>query len=58
MSLKDDPFLNISNGIMNPYIKEWKENGKKVIGYYCTYIPEEVFHAAGLLPLRIRATGS
>jgi len=29
-----------------------------VIGYYCTYIPEELLHAAGLLPYRIRATGN
>lgn len=58
MSLKEDSFLKISNGIMNPYIKQWKESGKKVMGYYCTYIPEEILHAAGILPFRIRATGS
>ncbi len=58
MSLKDAPFLNISNGIMNPHVKEWRGEGKKVIGYYCTYIPEERLHAGGLLPFRITATGS
>ena len=54
--LDNDPFLAISNTITNPYIEEWKNNNKKVIGYYCTYLPEELFHAAGLLPFRIRAT--
>ncbi len=58
MSLRDDPFLKISDSIMNPYIKEWQEIGKKVIGFYCTYLPEELLHAANLLPFRIRATGN
>jgi len=58
MSLKNDKYLNISNSIMNPYIEEWKKNNKKIIGYYCTYFPEELLHAAGLLPFRIRATGN
>ena len=57
MTLTNDKFLNISNSIKNSYIEEWKNNKKKVLGYYCTYIPEELFYAAGLLPYRIRATG-
>ena len=57
MSLTNDKFLNISNSIKNSYLEEWKKNKKKVLGYYCTYIPEELFYAAGLLPYRIRATG-
>jgi bzd-type benzoyl-CoA reductase N subunit len=32
---------------------EWKKAGKKVIGWLCTYVPEEVIHAAGVLPVRI-----
>lgn len=58
MSLEEDPFLNISNSIKNPYILEWQNSNKKVLGYYCTYIPEELLHAADLLPFRIRATGT
>jgi bzd-type benzoyl-CoA reductase N subunit len=34
-------------------IMEWKKAGKKVIGWLCTYVPEEVIHAAGVLPVRI-----
>jgi benzoyl-CoA reductase/2-hydroxyglutaryl-CoA dehydratase subunit BcrC/BadD/HgdB len=57
MKLQDDQFLKTSNTIINPYILEWQKNNKKVIGHYCTYIPEELLHAADLLPFRIRATG-
>lgn len=31
----------------------WKKEGKKVIGVLCCYVPEEVIHAAGMLPWRI-----
>ncbi|MFX1587116.1 MAG: 2-hydroxyacyl-CoA dehydratase subunit D [Promethearchaeota archaeon] len=58
MILDNDPFLNISNSISNSYIDEWQKSNKKVVGYYCTYIPEELLHAADLLPFRIRATGT
>ena len=58
MSLKNDQFLQISDSITNPYIKEWLADGKKVLGYYCTYIPDELLYAANLLPYRIRATGN
>jgi benzoyl-CoA reductase subunit C len=34
-------------------ILEHKAQGKKVIGWLCTYVPEEVIHAAGALPIRI-----
>jgi len=36
------------------YAKQWKEdNGGKVMGYFCTYVPEEILYAAGVLPVRI-----
>jgi len=31
--------------------------GKKVIGSFCSYTPEELIHAAGFLPLRMNARG-
>ncbi len=30
-----------------------KQQGKKVFGWLCTYAPEEILHAAGILPIRI-----
>ena len=36
------------------YAKKWKEHtGGKVIGYFCTYVPEEILYAANILPVRI-----
>lgn len=36
------------------YAKAWKERtGGKVMGYFCTYVPEEILYAAGILPVRI-----
>lgn len=34
-------------------IQEYKRQGKKVFGWLCTYVPEEIIHAAGALPIRI-----
>ena len=34
-------------------IEAWKEQGKKVVGWVCIYVPEEIIHAAGMLPFRI-----
>lgn len=42
---------------MNPYVEEWKGQGKPAVGYICSYIPREVIHAAGILPYRIGARG-
>lgn len=36
------------------YAKDWqKRTGGKVLGYFCTYAPEEIMYAAGILPVRI-----
>jgi len=36
------------------YAREWKaRTGGKVLGYFCTYVPEEIVYAAGVLPVRI-----
>jgi benzoyl-CoA reductase/2-hydroxyglutaryl-CoA dehydratase subunit BcrC/BadD/HgdB len=51
-------FVEASEAIMNPEIQEWKERGGRVIGFFCSAVPEELFSAAGLLPFRMRGTGS
>lgn len=43
--------------ISNASVKAWKAQGKKVIGTICCHVPEEIIHAAGMLPVRVRATG-
>ncbi len=42
--------------IDNAYIESWKQKGGKVVGTVCCHIPEEIIHAAGMLPVRIRGT--
>ncbi|TAL37029.1 MAG: 2-hydroxyacyl-CoA dehydratase [Spirochaetes bacterium] len=51
----------IFNKVVNDpyaYAKDWKaRTGGKVVGYFCSYAPEEIIHAAGALPFRIFGTG-
>jgi benzoyl-CoA reductase subunit C len=36
------------------YAKYWKDKtGGQVLGYFCTYVPEEICYAADILPVRI-----
>lgn len=36
------------------YQKAYKERtGKKIVGYFCTYSPEELYYAADILPVRL-----
>ena len=53
-----EDFGRVAASLNNPYIERWKHKGGKVVGYYCTYVPVEIIHAAGMLPFRMRATGS
>jgi benzoyl-CoA reductase/2-hydroxyglutaryl-CoA dehydratase subunit BcrC/BadD/HgdB len=34
-------------------IMKAKEKGAKVVGYFCPYVPVELIHAAGMIPLRL-----
>jgi benzoyl-CoA reductase subunit C len=46
--------------VENPgeYARGWKkDNGQPVIGYFCSYAPEEIMLAAGCLPYRIFGSG-
>jgi benzoyl-CoA reductase/2-hydroxyglutaryl-CoA dehydratase subunit BcrC/BadD/HgdB len=42
----------------NDYVAEWRAGGGRVVGFFCAHAPEELLWAAGLLPLRMRGTGS
>ena len=49
-----DRFREINNAFpKTAQILEHKSQGKQVFGWLCTYVPEEVIHAAGILPVRI-----
>ena len=47
--------LKEATQLTNPWINSWKNEGKKVLGYFCSYIPEEIIYAADILPIRVRA---
>jgi len=48
----------IVNTTENSHVKKWKESGKPVIGYPCTFVPDEIIYAADILPFRLRGTGT
>jgi len=52
-----EKFAAAAGGIMNPSVAAWKQQGGKVMGYTCSFVPEELLIAAGLMPFRIRGTG-
>ncbi|MEJ2352170.1 MAG: 2-hydroxyacyl-CoA dehydratase family protein [Anaerolineales bacterium] len=37
-----------------PTVQRWREAGGKVIGHFQVYFPEEIAHAAGTLPFKLR----
>ena len=53
-----ETFQDVANSQENSFVREWKHQGGKVVGCFSSYIPEEIFTAAGLLPFHIRGTGS
>ena len=50
--------LNEMQRLTSPFpesvtIKDWKASGRKVIGWFNPYVPEEILHAAGMLPFEV-----
>jgi benzoyl-CoA reductase subunit C len=37
-----------------PTVRRWRETGGRVVGHFQVYFPEEIAHAAGLLPFKVR----
>jgi benzoyl-CoA reductase subunit C len=37
-----------------PTIRKWRDTGGKVVGHFQVYFPEEIAHAAGALPFKVR----
>lgn len=53
-----DKFMAASNCLVNHEMSDWLNGGGRIIGTYCSYVPEEMVVAAGLMPFRIRAVGN
>jgi benzoyl-CoA reductase subunit C len=51
-------FSEAAQTIVNPEVQRWKDQGGKIMGYFCAAMPVELITAAGFLPFRVRATGS
>ncbi|MBA7549152.1 hypothetical protein ES705_41625 [subsurface metagenome] len=39
--------------VENKFIKGWKHQNKPVLGYACSYTPEEIIYAGEILPIRV-----
>jgi benzoyl-CoA reductase subunit C len=37
-----------------PTVRRWRAAGGKVVGHFQVYFPEEIVHAAGMLPFKVR----
>jgi benzoyl-CoA reductase subunit C len=37
-----------------PTVREWRRRGGRVLGHFQVYFPEELAHAAGMLPVKLR----
>lgn len=46
--------MDAVNRVYSEPVKQWKESGKKVVATLCTFVPPEIFYAAGIHPLRFR----
>jgi benzoyl-CoA reductase/2-hydroxyglutaryl-CoA dehydratase subunit BcrC/BadD/HgdB len=53
-----DAFRESSKTLYNQYVRDWKTDGGRVVGYTCSYVPDEIFHAASILPYRLRGIGA
>lgn len=52
-----DPFREV---VRDPAAcgRKWKQEGRrKIVGYFCSYTPEEIIYAAGAHPMRLFGTG-
>jgi len=47
-------FMDAASHLKSPSVLSAEEKGCKIVGYTCSFMPGEIFHAAGMLPYRIR----
>ncbi len=46
--------LGLLEDIRFPTVERWRASGGRVVGHFQVYFPEEIAHAAGMFPLKIR----
>jgi benzoyl-CoA reductase/2-hydroxyglutaryl-CoA dehydratase subunit BcrC/BadD/HgdB len=52
-----DIFDEALQTLQNRWMKDWIKQGNKIMGYYCSYIPEELMDALNIMPIRLRPVG-
>jgi len=52
-----EQLVEVSNTLENSHVKAWKSEGRNVVGFVCSYIPEEILCALDILPFRISGRG-
>ncbi|MBN1658408.1 MAG: 2-hydroxyacyl-CoA dehydratase [Anaerolineae bacterium] len=52
---RDEPLKSLTDAARAP-LDEWPARypDRRAVGYLCSYVPEEMIHAAGLVPVRVR----
>jgi benzoyl-CoA reductase subunit C len=45
--------LDLVEDMSFPTVRRWRERGGKVAGHFQVYFPEEIAHAAGMLPFKV-----
>ena len=53
----DDALLECRDQVESPdfdTVQRWRDAGGKVVGHFQVYFPEEIIHAAGMLPFKVR----
>ena len=53
-----EKFREAATILNNTAIQAWKSKGGGIVGYTCTFLPPEIIHALGLLPVRLRGLGT
>ena len=51
-----DHIKKIAEEDENSYLKTARDGGKPIMGYFCSYVPEEIIHAAGFIPLSVNGS--
>ena len=49
--------VGLAKGLPNTSVENWKKQHKKVVGFFCSYVPEEILYALDLFPYRVRPVG-
>ncbi len=53
----DDALVECRDMVESPdfeTVQRWRDAGGKVVGHFQVYFPEEIIHAAGMLPFKVR----